>query len=141
VLRPRLAPIPFPGAARKELGIPECPGAFDLDLPPSKGHDAWGANLRVAGGGGWRCAIARHFLQADKPVATICHGPQLLIATGLMAARTATCYRAVRQELEAAGANYVDREVVVDGNLITSRQPGDIPAFTRAIFRITRLSR
>jgi protease I len=86
-------------------------------------------------------AIARHFLQANKPVAAICHGPQLLIATGLMAGRTATSYRAVRHELEGAGVNYLDREVVIDGSLITSRQPGDIPAFMRAIFRITRLSR
>ena len=86
-------------------------------------------------------AIARHFLQVDKPLAAICHGPQLLIATGPMAGRTATCYRAVRQELEAAGANYLDRKVVVDGNLVTSRQPADIPAFMRAIFRITGLSR
>jgi protease I len=86
-------------------------------------------------------AIARHFLQADKPAAAICHGPQLLIATGLMAGRTATCYRAVRQELEAAGVNYVNREVVVDRNLVTSRQPADIPAFMRAIFGITGLSR
>jgi protease I len=85
-------------------------------------------------------AVARYFLQADKPVAAICHGPQLLISTGLMAGRTATCYRAVRQELEAARVNYLDREVVVDGNLITSRRPADIPAFMRAIFRITRLS-
>ena len=86
-------------------------------------------------------AITRHFLQADKPVAAICHGPQLLIATGLMAGRTATCYRAVRQELEAAGVNYLDREVVVDGNLITSRQPADISAFMRAILKITGVSR
>jgi protease I len=86
-------------------------------------------------------AAARYFLQANKPVAAICHGPQLLIATGLMAGRTATCYRSVRQELEAAGVNYLDREVVVDGNLITSRRPADIPAFMQAIFRITRLSR
>jgi protease I len=86
-------------------------------------------------------AIVRHFLQADKPVAAICHGPQLLIATGLMAGRTATCYRAVRRELEAAGVNYLDREVVVDGNLVTSRRPADIPAFMQAIFKITRLSR
>jgi archaeal arginyl aminopeptidase len=86
-------------------------------------------------------AIVRHFLQANKPVAAICHGPQLLIATGLVAGRTATCYRAVRQELEAAGVNYRDREVVVDGNLVTLRQPADIPAFMRAIFRITGLSR
>jgi protease I len=86
-------------------------------------------------------AIARHFLQAGKPVAAICHGPQLLIATGLMAGRAATCYRPVRHELEAAGLNYFDREVVVDGNLVTSRQPTDIPAFMRAIFQITALSR
>jgi protease I len=86
-------------------------------------------------------AIARHFLQADKPVAAICHGPQLLIATGLMAGRTATCYRAVRQELEAAGVSYLDREVVVDGNLVTSRQPADISAFLRAVFGIMGLSR
>jgi protease I len=77
-------------------------------------------------------AIARHFLQADKSVAAICHGPQLLSATGLMAGRTATCYRAVRQELEAAGVNYLDREVVVGGKLVTS---------PRTIFRVMRLSR
>lgn len=81
-------------------------------------------------------AIARHFLEADKPVAAICHGPQVLIATGLLAGRSATCYRDMRRELEAAGVNYQDREVVVDGNLITSHQPADIPAFMRAIFRI-----
>jgi protease I len=86
-------------------------------------------------------AIARNFLQADRPVAAICHGPQVLIATGLLAGRSATCYRGMRQELEAAGANYQDREVEVDGNLITSRQPADIPAFMRAIFMIMRLSR
>jgi protease I len=85
-------------------------------------------------------AIVRRFLLADKPVAAICHGPQLLIATGLMAGRTATCYRAVKEELEAAGANYLDREVVVDGKLVTSRQPSDIPAFMRAIFGTLRLS-
>lgn len=81
-------------------------------------------------------AIARHFLEADKPVAAICHGPQVLVATGLLAGRNATCYRDVRRELEAAGAKYANREVVVDGNLVTSRQPADIPAFMRAIFRI-----
>jgi protease I len=84
-------------------------------------------------------AIARHFFQADKPVAAICHGPQVLIPTGLLAGRNATCYGDMRQELEAAGVNYQDREVVVDGNLITSRQPADIPAFMRAIFRIMGL--
>lgn len=85
--------------------------------------------------------IARHFLRSDKPVAAICHGPQVLIATGLLAGRNATCYRDMRQEMKAAGVHYQDREVVVDGNLITSRQPGDIPAFMQAIFRILGLAR
>ncbi len=83
-------------------------------------------------------AIARHFLAAGKPVAAICHGPQVLIATGLLAGRTATCYRRMRHELEVAGVNYQDCEVVVDGNLISSRQPADIPAFMRAIFKLLR---
>lgn len=85
-------------------------------------------------------AIVTRFLLADKPVAAICHGPQLLIATGLMVGRTATCYRAVKEELETAGANYLDREVVVDGKLITSRQPSDIPAFMGAMFGALKLS-
>jgi protease I len=108
---------------------------YDLLLVPGGEAPARLRNLPEA------VAIARHFLQTDKPVAAICHGSQLLIATGLMAGRTATCYRAVRQELETAGVNYLDREVVVDGNLVTSRQPADIPAFMHAIFRMTGLSR
>ncbi len=85
-------------------------------------------------------AIARHFLLAGKPVAAICHGPQVLIPTGLLAGCTATCYRDMRQEREAAGVNYQDREVVVDGKLISSRQPADIPAFMQAIFKAIGLA-
>jgi protease I len=81
-------------------------------------------------------AIARHFLLAAKPVAAICHGPQVLIATGLLAGRSATCYRSMRAEMEAAGVHYLDRKVVVDGNLITSRQPADLAAFIEAIFNL-----
>lgn len=84
-------------------------------------------------------AIATYFLQAGKPVAAICHGPQVLIATGLLAGRSATCYRDVRRELEAADVNYRDSEVVVDGNLVTSRRPADIPAFMRAVLTILGL--
>ena len=80
-------------------------------------------------------AIARYFLEAGKPVAAICHGPQVLIPTGLVAGRSATCYHSMARELAAAGVDYQDREVVVDGNLITSRQPADLPAFMRAIFK------
>jgi protease I len=84
-------------------------------------------------------AIARYFLQAGKPVAAICHGTQLLIPGGLLARRSATCYRDMVQELQAAGAEYRDSEVVVDGNLITSRQPTDLPAFMRAVLRALQL--
>ena len=77
--------------------------------------------------------IARHFFQQNKPVAAICHGPQILISAGVMEGRTATSYPSVGDELKNAGANYRDQEVVVDGNLITSRKPDDIPAFVREI--------
>lgn len=80
--------------------------------------------------------IARAFMAADKPVAAICHGPQILISAGLLVGRRATCYRSVSEELQAAGAHYEDREVVVDGRLVTSRQPGDLPAFMREIMRL-----
>ncbi|HBT83226.1 MAG TPA: type 1 glutamine amidotransferase [Desulfuromonas sp.] len=81
-------------------------------------------------------AIARAFMAADKPVAAICHGPQILISAGLLNGRRTTCYRSVTEELQAAGARYEDREVVVDGRLVTSRQPGDLPAFMREIMRL-----
>lgn len=79
--------------------------------------------------------IARDFFVRNMPIAAICHGPQILISAGLMKGRHATCYRSVAQEMKEAGATYEDKEVVVDGNLITSRQPGDLPAFMREIMR------
>lgn len=75
--------------------------------------------------------IVQHFFQNNKPVSAICHGPQTLITAGLLKGRHATCYRTVAEEMKAAGAFYEDREVVVDGNLVTSRQPSDLPAFMR----------
>jgi protease I len=78
-------------------------------------------------------AIARAFFDADKPVGAICHGPQILVSAGLLNGRRATCYRTVAEELRAAGAEYQDREVVVDGRLVTARQPGDLPAFLREL--------
>jgi len=80
--------------------------------------------------------IARHFFECNKPVAAICHGPQILISAGLMKGRRATAYRSVIPELKSAGAIVEDKEVVVDGNLVTSRQPSDIPAFLREIVRL-----
>ena len=75
--------------------------------------------------------IARSFFARSKPVAAICHGPQILISAGLLQGRRATCYRSVADELKKAGALYEDREVVADANLVTSRQPADLPAFMR----------
>lgn len=82
--------------------------------------------------------IARAFFAANKPVAAICHGPYTLIAAGLVKDRHVTSYwgDGVPEELKAAGAIYVDTDVVVDRNLITSRWPEDLPAFNREIFRL-----
>ncbi len=79
--------------------------------------------------------IARHFFAENKPVAAICHGPQTLISANLLKGRHATCYKTVADELKSAGALYEDKEVIVDGNLITSRQPSDLPTFMREIMR------
>lgn len=77
--------------------------------------------------------VARYFFKENKPVAAICHGPQILISAGVMEGRKATCYKSVADEMHKAGVNYINEEVVVDGNLITSRQPSDLPAFIREI--------
>jgi protease I len=79
--------------------------------------------------------IARDFFDKNKPVAAICHGAQTLISAGVMKGRHATCYRSVEPEMKEAGANYEDKEVIVDGNLITSRQPSDLPAFLKEIMK------
>ena len=75
--------------------------------------------------------IARSFFARSKPVAAICHGPQILISADLLKGRRATCYTSVADELKKAGALYEDLEVVVDANLVTSRKPSDLPAFMR----------
>jgi protease I len=77
--------------------------------------------------------FTRRFLASGRPVAAICHGPQLLIETGLVGGRTLTSWPSVRTDLINAGAEWVDREVVSDGNLITSRKPDDLPAFCAAL--------
>lgn len=75
--------------------------------------------------------IAKYFFQKNKFVSAICHGPQTLISAGLLSGRHATCYKSVANEMKQSGALYEDKEVVVDGNLVTSRQPSDLPAFLR----------
>jgi protease I len=80
--------------------------------------------------------IARSFFADGKPVAAICHGPQILVSAGLLKGPHATCYQSVTLELKEAGALYEDSEVVVDGQLVTSRQPEDLPAFNRELMRL-----
>lgn len=79
--------------------------------------------------------IAKHFFEKNKPVSAICHGPQTLITAGLLKGRRATCYKSVAQEMKNAGAFYEDKEVVIDGNLVTSRQPSDLPAFIKEMMK------
>lgn len=75
--------------------------------------------------------FAQQFLEAGKPVAAICHGPQLLIETGMIDGRNMTSYQSIRTDLINAGVIWVDKEVVVDNGLVTSRSPKDLPAFNK----------
>lgn len=76
-------------------------------------------------------AFVSAFLDEGKPVAAICHGPQVLIETGMLKGRTLTSYPSLQTDLKNAGANWVDEEVVVDNGLVTSRTPADLDAFNR----------
>lgn len=80
--------------------------------------------------------IVKDFFRSNKPVAAICHGPQILVSAGVIQGRRATCYQSVAEELKEAGALYEDSEVVADGNLVTSRQPSDLPSFMRETLRM-----
>ena len=75
--------------------------------------------------------FVREFFDAGKPVAAICHGPWTLIDAGVARGRRMTSYPSIRADLQNAGADWIDQEVVVDNGLVTSRKPDDIPAFNR----------
>ena len=80
--------------------------------------------------------LIRAFAEAGKPVAAICHGPWLLVEAGLLRGKTATSWPSIRTDLRNAGANVVDQPAVTDGNIVTSRNPDDVPAFTEALIRL-----
>lgn len=81
-------------------------------------------------------AFIERFAQTGKPIAAICHGPWTLIDAGVVKGRTVTSWPSLQIDLKNAGANWVDREVVTDGNLITSRKPDDLPAFNRTLIEM-----
>ncbi|MBW8294801.1 type 1 glutamine amidotransferase domain-containing protein [Sphingopyxis sp.] len=86
-------------------------------------------------------ALIRDFDHAGKPIAAICHAPWLLIEAGLAKSKRLTSYKSIRIDVINAGAEYVDEAVVVDGNIITSRCPDDLPAFCDAIIEAVAESR
>jgi protease I len=81
-------------------------------------------------------AFAKAFFDAGKPVAVICHGPWTVIETGAARGRRIASWPSLKTDLRNAGAEWVDQEVVVDGNLVSSRKPDDIPAFIRAMIAL-----
>src|SRR6478672_2770073 len=80
--------------------------------------------------------FVKAFFDAGKPVAAICHGPWTIIESGAARGRQMTSWPSLQTDLRNAGANWVDRKVVVDGNLVTSRKPDDIPAFDKAVIEV-----
>lgn len=103
------------------------PEDFDLLVIPGGGAPE---NLRIHDPA---VAFTRAFIESGKPVAAICHGPQLLISAKVLEGRTLTAVNKIRDDITNAGGNYVDEALVVDGNLITSRTPADLPVFDEAI--------
>jgi len=81
-------------------------------------------------------AFVKAFFDAGKPVASICHGPWTIIEAGTARGRRMTSWPSLKTDLQNAGATWVDEEVVVDGSLVTSRKPDDIPAFNRAVITL-----
>jgi protease I len=108
--------------------------AFDLLVIPGGGSPE---NLRIHDPA---VEFIRRFVESGRPVASICHGPQLLISAEVLNGRTTTCVNKIRDDVRNAGAEYVDQELVEDGNLISSRIPSDLPAFNDALLRAVGLA-
>jgi protease I len=83
-------------------------------------------------------AFVKRFFASGKPIAAICHGPQTLINASVVSGRKLTSYPSLRVDLENAGAEWVDQEVVVDNGLVTSRTPKDLPAFNKKLLEELR---
>jgi protease I len=86
-------------------------------------------------------SFVREFVEEQKPVAAICHAPWTLIEANVVRGRTVTSWPSLKTDLKNAGATWIDREVVVDGSLVASRGPGDLPPFCRKIVEEFRRAR
>ena len=84
--------------------------------------------------------FVKDFYQQNKPMAVICHGPWMLVEAGIVDGRTLTSWPSLKTDIRNAGGNWVDREVVIDGNLVTSRKPDDLPAFNREMIQMFQAS-
>ena len=102
------------------------PDEFDMLVIPGGGAPE---NLRIVDDA---VDFTRRFVESGKPVGSICHGPQLLISAKVLDGRTVTSVNKIRDDVTNAGAHYVDEALVIDGNLITSRVPGDLPQLNQA---------
>nr|WP_206204954.1 deglycase PfpI [Thermococcus sp. M39] len=108
------------------------PDEFDaLVLPGGKAPERVRINEKAV-------AIARKMFNDGKPVATICHGPQILISAGVLKGRKGTCVITIKDDLINAGAEFIDKEVVVDGNWVSSRHPGDLYAWMREFVKLLK---
>lgn len=116
-----------------DLGLDECdPAAFDaLVLPGGRAPEFLRNRPRAV-------EIVRHFVETKKPIAANCHGPLLLIAAGGAAGRTLTCYPDLEPDVKAASGTFVNRDVVVDGNLVTVRGWPDNGPWMREFVKLLR---
>ena len=80
--------------------------------------------------------FVREFMESGKPMAVICHGPWMLVEADVARGRKLTSFSSIQTDMKNAGADWVDEEVVVDGNLVTSRKPDDIPAFNEKLLEV-----
>ena len=116
---------------RPDLTIDEAQGRRFRRAGPSRR----GAQSGSAADHGNVIALIRDFAEQGKPIGAICHGPWLLVEADLLRGRTATSWPSIRTDLRNAGAKVVDEPAVTDGNIVTSRNPDDVEAFTNAIDR------
>jgi protease I len=112
------------------------PGDYDALLLPGGAVNADRLRMEPA-----VQSFIKQMNNAGKPMAVICHAPWELVSAGLARGRTVTSYHTIQDDLRNAGATWVDREVVVDGTLVTSRQPSDIPAFNREMLNLFAAAR